>query len=74
MSLGKREHERQESLWVETRKLTTPGHHFYIRLNKLLLKPGLMHFSKSYALPTITIPTITNGDASRFLPAFTSAC
>ncbi|QDU80064.1 hypothetical protein Pla110_17860 [Polystyrenella longa] len=51
MSLGKREHERQESLCVETRKLTAPGHHFYIRLNKLLREAGFDAFLEELCAP-----------------------
>ena len=41
MSMGKRERERQETLWVETGSLpVSPGHPFYERVNGLLSKHG----------------------------------
>ena len=51
MALGKREQERQESLWVETGKLAAPGHHFYIRLNKLLREAGFDAFLEELCAP-----------------------
>jgi transposase len=39
MSLGKREREKQEAMWIEVSSLATPGGHpFYERLNALLDK------------------------------------
>jgi transposase len=41
MSMGKREKERQETLWVETGSLpVSPGHPFYERVNGLLGQHG----------------------------------
>ena len=51
MALGKREQERQESLWVETARLAAPGHHFYIRLNKLLREAGFDPFLEELCAP-----------------------
>ncbi|MEZ6049632.1 MAG: transposase [Planctomycetaceae bacterium] len=51
MALGKRENERQEALWVETAKLAAPGHHFYIRLNKVLRETGFDRFLEELFAP-----------------------
>jgi len=45
MALGKRETERQETMWIPTANLPQgPGHPFYQRLNKLLAKHGFDGF------------------------------
>ena len=45
MAMGKREGDRQESLWIATTKLPqAPGHPFYQKLNQLLARHGFDAF------------------------------
>jgi transposase len=48
MSMGRRPKQRQESLWVEAKRLAKgPGHPFYGRLNEILAKHGFDSFAES---------------------------
>jgi transposase len=48
MSLGKREREKQEAIWIEAAAISQPGGHpFYERLNKLLDKRGFDGFTEN---------------------------
>jgi transposase len=48
MSMGRRPKQRQESLWVEAKRLARgPGHPFYGRLNEILAKHGFDSFAEN---------------------------
>jgi len=40
MSMGRRKSERQEPMWIPAASVSSPGHPFYVALNKVLAAHG----------------------------------
>jgi transposase len=72
MALGKRKHERQETLWIPTRQISKPpAHPFYKRLNSILVEHHFDDFvekicAKFYA-PKMGRPGLAPGIYFRLL-------
>lgn len=71
MSMSKRPSHHQEQFWISTASITSPGHPFYQRLNRLLDEHGFDRFvqsrCKAFYADTMGRPSIPPGVYFRML-------
>ena len=71
MSMSKRPSHHQEQFWISTASITSPGHPFYQRLNRLLDEHGFDRFvesrCKAFYADTMGRPSIAPGVYFRML-------